>query len=83
MVRTSIVKLIQSDHPAWNERSFICLDDLNLYHSRFVAKVLEEERGEQPTCRKTSSQSGGTESIDENTIARNPKTDVAQKIMIA
>ena len=46
MVRTSIVKLIHVDHPEWNDQSCICLDDLNLYRSRFVAEVLEEERGE-------------------------------------
>jgi uncharacterized membrane protein len=46
MVRKSIVKLIQADHPEWNGQSRICLDDLNLYRSRFVANVLEEERGE-------------------------------------
>ncbi|MEZ6033950.1 MAG: DUF1003 domain-containing protein [Planctomycetaceae bacterium] len=46
MVRSSIGKLIQANHPDWNDRSYICLDDLNLYRSRFVEEVLAEERGE-------------------------------------
>ena len=46
MVCTSIIKLIQADHSQWNDQSFICLDDLNLYRSRFVANALEEEREE-------------------------------------
>ncbi|GEM_PF-1038087 len=46
MVRTTLFKLIQADHPEWNDKSYICLDDLNIYRSRFVANTLEEERGE-------------------------------------
>ena len=84
MVRTSIVKLIQADHPAWNDKSIICLDDVNLYHIRFVAKVLEEERRELTNLQKDVICSLKEQKfIVENTIVRNPKTDVAQKIIIA
>ncbi len=46
LVRTSIVDLIRADHPDWTDEDFICLDDLNLYRSRYVANALEIEKGE-------------------------------------
>lgn len=46
LVRSSIASLIQTAHPNWNDASFICLDDLNKYRSKYVAHVLEVEKGE-------------------------------------
>lgn len=74
MVRTSIVKLIQSDHPQWNDQSFICLDDLNLYRSRFVANVLEEERGELTNLEEDVIRSLKEQEI----IAENTNREIAQ-----
>ncbi len=51
---------------------------------RFVAKVLEEERRELTNLQEDVTCSLKEQKvIAENTIARNPKTDVAQKIIIA
>lgn len=46
MVRSTIAEMIRQDFPDWSDDNFICLDDLNIYRSRFVEKVLEVERGE-------------------------------------
>lgn len=46
IVRTSISELIRTDYPNWSDDCYICLDDLNIYRSRYVEKVLEIERGE-------------------------------------
>lgn len=46
LMRTSIAELIRSDYPGWSDDCYICLDDLNIYRSRFVERVLEIERGE-------------------------------------
>lgn len=49
LVRDPVADLIRRDHPDWNERSRICLTDLNRYRSEYVRQSLEDERGELTT----------------------------------
>lgn len=46
LVRPQIAELIRAATPAWNERSRICLADLNRFRVAYVQRALEQERGE-------------------------------------
>ena len=46
LVRLPIRELIEKDHPACQEGSWICRTDLNRYRAKYVQTLLEEERGE-------------------------------------
>jgi len=45
-VRPAISKLISQTTGGWNENGWICLEDLHEYQHRYVAILLEEEKGE-------------------------------------
>jgi hypothetical protein len=46
LVRSTIAKLIQSNHPEWNEQSFICLDDVNQFARQCSARMADVRKGE-------------------------------------
>ena len=46
VVRPELAKVILSDGIVWDDSKRICLQDLRRYRSRYVEKLLEEERGE-------------------------------------
>ena len=46
MISSSIIELIKRDHPNWDGKGHICIDDLNLYRTEYVKNTLETERGE-------------------------------------
>jgi hypothetical protein len=49
LVRSTIAKLIQSNHPEWNEQSFICLDDVNdvnQFGRQYSARMADVRKGE-------------------------------------
>jgi len=45
-VRPAISKLIAGNIGHWDENGWICLEDLHEYQHRYVAMLLEEEKGE-------------------------------------
>lgn len=46
LVRPPVEQLIRVAAPGWNERSRICLADLNRFRVAYVQRALEQERGE-------------------------------------
>jgi len=46
MISSSIIELIKRDHPNWDGKGHMCIDDLNLYRTEYVKNTLETERGE-------------------------------------
>ncbi|HQX52163.1 MAG TPA: DUF1003 domain-containing protein [Planctomycetaceae bacterium] len=78
LVRTSVAELIRSDHPDWTDEAYICLDDLNMYRSQFVAKVLAEERGEL-----TAAEAEVVRALKEHElISENTNTEIASATTI-
>lgn len=46
IVRPSISNLIREEFPEWNEKGFICRDDLSKYRSEYLLKIMKDEKGE-------------------------------------
>lgn len=46
LVRNPVVEVIQKDNPSWSRDNVICLHCLNQYRAKYVANVLETEKGE-------------------------------------
>jgi len=46
MIRPPVFELIQKEHPDFTSDRYICLSDLNLYRTRYVESVLDEEKGD-------------------------------------
>src|ERR1700704_2477754 len=46
VVRPSLSDFIRKKDPQWDEKSFICLDDLGKFRRDYVKEVLEDEIGE-------------------------------------
>jgi uncharacterized membrane protein len=46
LVSPPVADLIRKAHPEWSGAGYICLPDLNRFRARYVAEVLEIERGE-------------------------------------
>ena len=46
LLRPTLIKLIQRDHPDWTTDEAICREDLNRYRSRYLEEMLETDRGE-------------------------------------
>lgn len=46
LVRPSVARLIERDHPNWDKDGWICLDDLGKYQHLYVQSLLEAEKGE-------------------------------------
>jgi uncharacterized membrane protein len=45
-VRPTVSELIHEDYPDWGDGKYVCHADLGKYRRRYVAKLLEQERGE-------------------------------------
>jgi uncharacterized membrane protein len=46
LVRPVVAEVVREETGAWDERGWICLDDLQKFRQRHVEKLLMEERGE-------------------------------------
>jgi len=44
-IRHEIEKLIIEDYPKWNDNSQICENDFNTYRMKYIATLIEEEKG--------------------------------------
>ena len=42
LIEKSLAKLIQAKHPKWSSTGYICLPDLSLFRTQYVAKVLKD-----------------------------------------
>jgi uncharacterized membrane protein len=49
LIRPSLVEFIKKRVPEWDEKGFICFDDLGEFRKDYVKDVLEEEIGELST----------------------------------
>jgi uncharacterized membrane protein len=45
-IRHQIEKLIQSDHPDWTDKDWICQSDFNFYRLKYTQSVVSKERTE-------------------------------------
>jgi len=45
-IRKTIFDLIQEDHPAFNEESYLSLEQLNKYRKKYIEKIVKQELGE-------------------------------------
>lgn len=52
LIRPSIARLIKKDHPEWDYKGSICLDDLNHYRSIYLSRLLKVEKGETKSLEK-------------------------------
>jgi len=46
VIRDTVAKEIQLDHPEWSPDSLVCRPDLNRFRAKYVHRLLESERGE-------------------------------------
>lgn len=46
VVRPAVAEVIRRDHQSWDERGWICTDDLQRYRHRYLEEVLRAEKGE-------------------------------------
>jgi uncharacterized membrane protein len=44
-IRHEIENLILKDHPDWNDKKSVCKNDFNIYRTRYVSSMIEEETG--------------------------------------
>jgi uncharacterized membrane protein len=49
LIRPSLVEFIKKSLPDWDDKGFVCLDDLGQFRKDYVKDVLEEEIGELST----------------------------------
>src|SRR5437867_9673930 len=45
-IRPSLVEFIKKSVPAWDDKGFVCFDDLGEFRKNYVKEVLEDEIGE-------------------------------------
>jgi uncharacterized membrane protein len=50
-IRHEIEHLIVKDHPTWNDKSLICLDDFNIYQVKYISGLIEDEEGSVETLK--------------------------------
>lgn len=46
IIRESLVKIVRNEYPDWSSDGFICIADLNRFRAKYVADILETEKGE-------------------------------------
>ncbi len=73
LVRPSLLDAVKNDYPDLPAEGYICSDDLDLYRSRYVSKLLGEERGELTKLEKEVVQS----LADHETLAENIEAEFA------
>src|SRR6266699_406143 len=49
LIRPSLVEFIKKSVPEWDDKSFVCLDDLGAFRKNYVKEVLQDEIGELST----------------------------------
>ncbi len=74
-IRNSQLELIKKEHQDWNEKGFICLDDLNKYRGLFVQQILEDETGTLSSFDKEVLNS----IVQKEIISKNVNEEVEQK----
>lgn len=75
-IRHEIERMIQNDHPDWNDNNNICRTDYSLYRDKYIAQVIEEETG---TINKLESEV--VKSISENEfITENTNASISDKM---
>ncbi|HKI89298.1 MAG TPA: DUF1003 domain-containing protein [Draconibacterium sp.] len=57
LIRPSIARLIKKDHPEWDYKSSICLDDLNRYRSIYLRQLMKVGKGETKSLEKDEKKS--------------------------
>lgn len=78
LVRPPVAELIRAEAPTWNERSRICLADLNRFRVAYVQGTLEQERGELSQLERDV-----LESLNElDVISANLNEDFLQQITL-
>lgn len=45
-VRESIISLIKKSYPNWEAKGYICMDDLNIFRTKYVEDALKKQKGE-------------------------------------
>jgi uncharacterized membrane protein len=78
LVRPPVAELIRAAAPAWNDRSRICLADLNRFRVAYVRQALEQERGELSTLEEDVLQSLSELDV----ISANVNEDFQQQITL-
>lgn len=68
VVRPTIAELIRQETGQWSEDGWICIDDLQKYHHRYVEQLLRAEKGELTELEQEVIQSLQEQEI----LARNP-----------
>lgn len=46
IVRPALSEMIKTEHPGWNEKGFICKEDLQKYRREYLIKLMSDEKGE-------------------------------------
>jgi uncharacterized membrane protein len=46
IVRPVLSQMIKNSFPGWNEKGFICKDDLYKFRNEYLLKIMKEEKGE-------------------------------------
>src|SRR5216110_1703858 len=46
LIRPSLVEFIKKSAPEWDDKGFVCLDDLGQFRKDYVKEVLQDEIGE-------------------------------------
>jgi hypothetical protein len=49
LIRPSLVEFIKKSVPDWDDKGFVCLDDLGEFRKDYVKEVLQDEIGELST----------------------------------
>ncbi|TFG80512.1 MAG: hypothetical protein E4H20_10975, partial [Spirochaetales bacterium] len=44
-IRHEVENLIVADHPGWDDAKRICKDDFSVYRLKYIATLIEEEKG--------------------------------------
>jgi len=45
-VRAPVADIIRKYHPDWSGNGYICLSDLNQFRTKYIAEMIEQEKGE-------------------------------------
>lgn len=46
VIRPALRRLIELDHPSWNDAGWICVEDMRKYQQRYLHELLQQEKGE-------------------------------------
>ncbi|MGA9755155.1 MAG: DUF1003 domain-containing protein [Desulfobaccales bacterium] len=78
LIEKSLAKLIQAKHPKWSSTGYICLPDLSLFRTQYVAKVLKDASQEVYDLEK-----GMAKSLEEEElVSRNINQDFESSLTL-